>query len=95
MQNQSKPTEITRYKFNVHQFKKMAEVGILPRQGTEELLDGAVLDPSPLVRNRCHPDLKGGVTRFLNQLAGIPKKWTTAFTSTPPRNITSWAKPAS
>ena len=72
MQNQSKPTEITRYKFNVHQFKKMAEVGILPRQGTEELLDGAVLDPSPLVRNRCHPDLKGGVTRFLNELAGIP-----------------------
>ena len=72
MQNQPKPTEITRYKFNVHQFKKMAEVGILPRQGTEELLDGAVLDPSPLVRNRCHPDLKGGVTRFLNELAGIP-----------------------
>ncbi len=72
MQNQSKPTEITRYKFNVHQFKKMAEVGILPREGTQELLGGAVLDRSPLVRNRCHPDLKGGVTRFLNELAGIP-----------------------
>ena len=39
-----------------------------------ELLDGVVWDPSPLVRNRCHPALKGGITRFLNELVGLPEE---------------------
>ncbi len=30
-----------------------------------------VWDRSPLVRNRCHPSLNGGITRFLNELEGI------------------------
>ena len=74
MDNQPKPNEITRYKFNVDQFHKMAQVGILPLEGREELLSGVVWDRSPLVRNRSHPALKGGVTRFLNELAGLPEE---------------------
>ena len=73
MDDKPKNTEISRYKFNVDQYYKMAEVGILPREGREELINGAVWDRSPLVRNRSHPSLKGGVTRFLNELAGLPE----------------------
>ena len=72
---QTKNTEISRYKFNVDQYYKMAEVGILPQEGREELINGAVWDPSPLVRNRSHPSLKGGVTRFLNELAGLREEF--------------------
>ena len=72
---QTKNTEISRYKFNVDQYYKMAEVGILPQEGREELINGAVWDPSPLVRNRSHPSLKVGVTRFLNELAGLPEEF--------------------
>ena len=75
MDNETKKTEISRYKFNVDQYYKMAEVGILPWEGREELINGAVWDPSPLVRNRSHPSLKGGVTRFLNELAGLPEEF--------------------
>ena len=65
-------TEVTRYQFNVDQYYKMTEVGILPREGSEQLMRGVVYDRSPLVRNRCHPMLKGGVTRFINQDIGLP-----------------------
>ena len=71
MDDKSKQMEVTRYKFTVDQYHQMAEVGILPWEGKEELIDGVVWDRSPLVRNRCHPALKGGVTRFLNEAAGI------------------------
>ena len=53
----------------------MAEVGILAWGNREELVRGVVLDPAPLVRNRCHPLLKGGVTRFLNELEGTPEEF--------------------
>ena len=71
MEEKNKPTEVTRYRFTADQFYRMAEVGILPAEGREELLNGVVWDRSSLVRNRCHPALKGGVTRFLNEAAGI------------------------
>ena len=72
MEAKSKATEVSRYRFNADQYHKMKEVGILPMErGGVELLDGVVWDPSPLVRNRCHPALKGGVTRFLNGLEGL------------------------
>ena len=67
--------EVRRYKFNVDQYYKMAEVGILPWEGREELLSGVVWDRSPLVRNRCHPSLNGGITRFLNELEGIEEEF--------------------
>ena len=62
---------VERYRFNIEQYSKMAEVGILPQDPGVELLQGVVWDRSPLVRNRCHPALNGGVTRFLNELAGL------------------------
>jgi Uma2 family endonuclease len=68
-------TEIRRYKFTAEQYYKMAEVGILAWGNREELIRGVVLDPAPLVRNRCHPLLKGGVTRFLNELEGTPEEF--------------------
>ncbi len=71
MENKAKQTEITRYKFNVDQYYKMADVGILPWGQGQELHSGVVWDQSPLVRNRCHPMLNGGVTRFLNEAAGL------------------------
>ena len=75
MDNKTKPTEITRYRFNPAQFSKMAAVGILPRGGgAEELKEGAVLESSPSVTSRDHPMLKGGITRFLNQAAGLTKE---------------------
>ena len=74
MEAKSKVTEVSRYKFRVDQYYKMREVGILPMERGVELLDGIVWDPSPLVRNRCHPALKGGITRFLNELAGLPEE---------------------
>ena len=74
MDSETGEAEISRYRFNVDQYCKMAEVGILPREGSEELLRGVVLDRSPLVRNRCHPSLKGGVTRFLNEMEGLPER---------------------
>ena len=74
MDNKTKPTEITRYRFNPAQFSKMAAVGILPQGGAEELKEGAVLDRSPSVTNRDHPMFKGGITRFLNQAAGLTKE---------------------
>ncbi len=66
-------TEVTRYQFNVDQYYKMAEVGILPQEGSGELMRGVVYDRSPLVRNRCHPLVKGGVTRFINEDLGLPE----------------------
>ncbi len=75
MEAKSKETEVSRYRFNVDQYHKMKEVGILPLERGVELLDGVVWDPSPLVRNRCHPALKGGVTRFLNELVGLPEEF--------------------
>lgn len=71
MVDEIKVDGIKRYKFDVDQYFKMAEVGILPWGHGEELLEGVVWDRSPLVRNRCHPTLKGGVTRFLNEMEGI------------------------
>ena len=75
MEDKSEQTEVTRYKFTVDQYRKMAEVGILPFGQGEELLDGVVWDRSPLVRNRCHPALKGGVTRFLNEAEGLAEEF--------------------
>ena len=75
MDEKSRPTEVTRYKFTVDQYHKMAEVGVLPREYGAKLLDGVVWDRSPLVRNRCHPALKGGVTRFLNEAAGLAEEF--------------------
>ena len=75
MDEKSRPTEVTRYKFTVDQYHKMAEVGVLPREHGAKLLDGVVWDRSPLVRNRCHPALKGGVTRFLNEAAGLAEEF--------------------
>jgi Uma2 family endonuclease len=74
MEAKSKATEVSRYRFNADQYHKMKEVGILPMERGVELLGGVVWDPSPLVRNRCHPALKGGVTRFLNELVGLPEE---------------------
>ena len=74
MEEKPTETEISRYRFNVDQYDKMKEVGILPLKRGVELLDGVVWDPSPLIRNRCHPALKGGVTRFLNELVGLPEE---------------------
>ena len=74
MDSKDKPTDVTRYQFNVDQFYKMAEVGILPREGMEQLMRGFVYDRSPLVRNRCHPLVKGGgATRFINEMLGLPE----------------------
>ncbi len=75
MDNETNDGGVSRYKFNVDQFYKMAEVGILPWEGREELLAGVVWDRSPLVRNRCHPSLNGGITRFLNELEGISEEF--------------------
>ena len=75
MSSEAKKGEVSRYKFNVDQFYKMSEVGILPSEGREELLSGVVWDRSPLVRNRCHPSLNGGITRFLNELEGIDEEF--------------------
>ena len=75
MDKDAKEEGVSRYKFNVDQFYKMAEVGILPSEGREELLSGVVWDRSPLVRNRCHPSLNGGITRFLNELEGIEEEF--------------------
>jgi Uma2 family endonuclease len=79
MDNKMKPTEITRYRFNLAQFSKMAAVGILPQHGpeesgAEELKEGVVLESSPSVTRRNHPMLKGGITRFLNQASGLTKE---------------------
>ena len=74
MEAKSKATEVSRYRFNADQYDKMKEVGILPMERGVELLGGVVWDPSPLIRNRCHPALKGGVTRFLNELVGLPEE---------------------
>ena len=71
MDTKTMDAEIKRYKFNVGQYYKMAEVGILPWGSSEELLDGVVWDRAPLVRNRSHPALKGGITRFLNEIADL------------------------
>ena len=60
MDNETNDGGVSLYKFNEDQFYKMSEVGILPWDGTEELLAGVVWDRSPLVRNRCHPSLNGG-----------------------------------
>ena len=74
MDSKDKPADVTRYQFNVDQFYKMAEVGILPREGMEQLMRGFVYDRSPLVRNRCHPLVKGGgATRFINEMLGLPE----------------------
>lgn len=73
MENKKNPVGVTRYQFNVDQYYKMAEVGILPQEGSEQLMRGVVYDRSPLVRNRCHPMLKGGVTRFINEDLGLPE----------------------
>ena len=74
MDSKDRLADVTRYRFNVDQFYKMAEVGILPREGREQLMRGFVYDRSPLVRNRCHPLMKGGgVTRFLSEMLGLPE----------------------
>ena len=75
MDNEANGGGVSRYRFNVDQYYKMAEAGILPWEGSEELLAGAVWDRSPLVRNRCHPSLDGGVTRFLNEMEGIAEEF--------------------
>ena len=74
MNNKRETTELRRYTFNADQYYKMAEVGILPWGHGEELISGVVCDRSPLVRNRCHSSLNGGITRFLNELAGLPEE---------------------
>ena len=68
-------TQVTRYKFNTAQYSMMGEAGILPEGSGIELHGGFVWDVSPLVRNRCHPLLNGGVTRFLNEQLGWPKEY--------------------
>ena len=75
MAAEEETADISRYRFNVDQFYKMAEVGILPQEGREELLKGVVWDRSPLVRNRPHPALKGGVTRYLNKIEGLEEEF--------------------
>ena len=74
MDSKDRLADVTRYQFNFDQFYKMAEVGILPREGMEQLMRGFVYDRSPLVRNRCHPLVKGGgATRFINEMLGLPE----------------------
>ena len=74
MEAKSRATEVSRYRFNADQYHRMKAVGILPMERGVELLAGVVWDPSPLVRNRCHPALKGGITRFLNELVGLSEE---------------------
>ncbi len=77
MNAEIKTIGIQRYRFNVEQYSRMAEAGIVPRGSDVELLEGVVMDLSPTVGNRCHPSLKGGVTRFLNEVSGLDTEFDT------------------
>jgi len=62
------------HRFTVKEYYRMAETGVLPPGARVELLDGRILDMSPI------GPFHGGVTTFLNQLftSAAKGRWLTA-----------------
>src|SRR5256885_12561625 len=64
----------TKHRFNVKEYYRMAERGVLKPDARVELLNGEIIDMSPI------GPLHGGVTNYLNQVFSVASKgrWMTA-----------------
>ena len=58
----------TQHRFNVKEYYRMAETGVLPPDARVELLDGKVIDMSPI------GPFHGGVTDYLNEVFAAASK---------------------
>src|SRR5580658_5182143 len=63
-----------KHRFSVKEYYRMAETGVLRPDARDELLDGQIVDMSPI------GPFHGGVTKFLNQVfaAAAKGRWTTS-----------------
>jgi Uma2 family endonuclease len=61
----------TKHRFSVKEYYRMAEAGVLPPGARVELLNGEIIDMSPI------GPFHGGVTNFLNQFfaAAAKRRW--------------------
>jgi Uma2 family endonuclease len=64
----------TKHRFSVKEYYRMAETGVLPPDARVELLNGEIIDMSPI------GPFHGGVTKFLNKFFSVAAKgrWLTA-----------------
>jgi len=64
----------TKHRFNVKEYYRMAETGVLQPDARVELLDGEIIDMSPI------GSFHGGVTNYLNEIftAASKRRWVTA-----------------
>jgi Uma2 family endonuclease len=64
----------TKHRFTVKEYYRMAETGVLKPDARVELLNGEIIDMSPI------GPLHGGVTNYLNQVFSVASKgrWMTA-----------------
>jgi Uma2 family endonuclease len=65
----------TKHRFNVTEYYRMAETGVLPPDARVELLNGEIIDMSPI------GPFHGGVTNYLNQCfsAASRRRWLTSI----------------
>src|ERR1041385_7926742 len=63
-----------KHRFNVEEYYRMAETGVLKPDARVELLDGEIIDMSPI------GPFHGGVTNYLNEMftAASKRRWVTA-----------------
>jgi len=65
---ETKTKEVTRRRFDVHEYHRMAEVGILHEDDRVELIEGEIVEMSPIGGR--HVSCVGRLTRVLSQFAG-------------------------
>jgi Uma2 family endonuclease len=65
---------LTKHRFTVQDYYRMAETGVLRPDARVELLDGEIIDRSPI------GPFHGGVTNYLNEIftAASKRRWVTA-----------------
>lgn len=65
----------TKHRFNVSEYYRMAETGVLPANARVELLNGEIIDMSPI------GPFHGGVTNYLNRCfsAASERRWLTSI----------------
>ena len=64
---ETKTKEVTRRRFDVHEYHRMAEAGILHEDDRIELIEGEIVEMSPIGGR--HVSCVGRLTRYLSQFA--------------------------
>jgi len=77
----------TKHRFNVNEYYRMGETGVLPPDARVELLDGEIIDMSPI------GPFHGGVTNYLSQLFVTAAKGRWIVTAGTPVRLDDYSEP--